>query len=635
MDLLATARRLAKPFVFPDEGAFRSLPLAARGIIGDGFTAGLVAADGAIDWLCLPRFDSPSVFARVLDYDRGGSFAIRPASRPFQSLQAYDGETNVLETLFVADGHGRARLVDAMPWSGDPRSSLHELHRRLDCVGGKVDIEVVFDPRFGYGHDVPKIEIGERGVIAIGAGGEHLTLSVSPRLEWTKLPTGGVRATFTLRPGSTMWSVLSWGSKEIDHVATHRPWDHLRATRRAWRQWASKMSYDGRWRNSVLRSALALKLLMYAPTGAVVAAPTTSFPEWIGGDRNWDYRYNWARDSAMAVRATNLIGFGDEARDFYHFLRDAVDTSQGLALMYTIDGRKVPEEVVLQHLSGALGSSPVRIGNGARDQIQLDTTGAVVDAAHLFDHFGGSLTRAAWRKLVSIIGDAERTWTKPDHGIWEPRIGVRHNVHSKLMNWLAADRGARLALGFGRLDLNARWTELARTIQADVALRGMDASGRHFTSVYGEDRPDATLLLLPIHGFLDDDDPRLVETVAWVRRELGTGHYLHRYRDDDGVRGGEGAFILCGFWLAEALALQGNVDEAREVFAIHADASNHLGLMAEEIDPTDQTLLGNFPQAFSHLGLINAALRIDLALRLRDEGSQRSPHLVGSIPHPR
>lgn len=632
MDLVSAARRLGRPFVFASADAFAALPLAARGLIGDGFTAALVAADGAIDWLCLPRFDSASVFARVLDFERGGSMAVRPAAFPFESLQRYDSDTNVLETLFTAPGRGAVRAVDLMPWDDDPRASIHEIHRRVECVDGEVEIEIVFDPRFDYARDVPRVEIGEHGVAAEGAGGERLALSVSERLDWKALPGGGVRASLTLRPGRHLWCVLSWGNGRIAHVLEHRPFEHLRVTRRKWREWSSRLTYDGPWRHHVLRAALTLKLLMYAPTGAMVAAPTTSLPEWLGGARNWDYRYSWTRDSAMAIRAANLIGFGAEARDFYHFIRDAVDMEAGLQLMYTIDGRGVPDEVELAHLRGAFGSAPVRVGNGARDQIQLDTTGAIVDAANLFERFGGTLTLRAWDTLSRVVASAERTWRSPDHGIWEPRNAPVHNVHSKLMNWLAMDRGAQLALSFGRHDLGARWSACAREIHADVCASGMDATGRHFVSVYGGDRPDATLLLLATHGFLPDDDPRLKATLAFVRDRLGTGPFLHRYHADDGVGGAEGAFILCGFWLAEALALQGDLDEARRVFVAHAEASNHLGLLSEEIDPANGTLLGNFPQAFSHLGLVNAALRIDLALRLRDEGSSRSPHLVGPLP---
>ncbi|MBK9031221.1 MAG: glycoside hydrolase family 15 protein [Myxococcales bacterium] len=333
MDLLSAARHLGRPFTIADADTAAALPIAARGLIGDGFTAALVAVDGAVDWLCLPRFDSPSVFARLLDARGGGSMAVRPAACPFEALQAYDPDTNVLETVFRGAA-GEVRLVDSMPWSDDPRASNHELHRRVDCPGAPVEVEVVFDPRFAYGADVPRIEVGEHGVVAEGRAGERLALAVSQRLTWRRLPDGGVRATVTLRSGQSLWCVLSWGRDGLDHVDAHRPFEHLRATRRSWRAWASKLEYDGPWRHHVLRAALALKLLMYAPTGAVVAAPTTSLPEWIGGPRNWDYRFTWARDAAMAIRAANLLGYRAEARDFYHFLRDAVDTEAGLALMY-------------------------------------------------------------------------------------------------------------------------------------------------------------------------------------------------------------------------------------------------------------------------------------------------------------
>lgn len=631
MDLLSASRRLGRPFVFESPDDFARLPLAARGLIGDGYSAALVAADGAIDWLCLPRFDSPSVFARVLDFGRGGNMAVRPVGG-FESLQQYDPDTNVLETLFTAPGKGQLRVVDLMPWSDDPRALLHELHRRVDCPTGEVEAEIVFDPRFDYGLDTPRIEPAAHGVLAIGAKGERLALSVSRPLTFHPLPGGGVRATVSLKAGMTLWCVLSWNGDGVDPVESHRPWEHLRLTRRKWREWSTQLAYDGPGRHHVLRAALVLKLLIYAPTGAVVAAPTTSFPEWIGGPRNWDYRFSWARDSAMAIRAANLIGYRAEARDFYHFLRDAVDADVGLKLMYTIDGREVPEERELPHLSGAFGSGPVRVGNGARDQVQLDTTGAIVDAAHLFERFGGTLTLRAWHKLAAVLEDAEAAWKEPDHGIWEPRTGKRHNVHSKLMNWLAIDRGASLAHHFGRGDLEARWRRTATAIHADLCANAMHPNGEHFVAAYGETHADATLLLLALHGFLPDDDPRLSKTLDFVRRELGRGPYLYRYKGDDDVAGEEGAFVLCGFWLAEALALQGRLDEAREVFTAHAEASNHLGLLAEEIDPRDGALLGNFPQAFSHLGLINAATRIDLLLRLRDEGVASAPHLVGSAP---
>lgn len=630
MDLITVADWLSRPFVFAEGQGAAEIPIAARGMIGNGSTAALISVDGAIDWLCLPRFDSPSVFARILDEHRGGEMAVRPARRPFRSLQHYDSDTNVLETAFYADT-GTLRVVDFMPWSDDARATLHEIHRRIDCTSGVVTAEIVFDPRFDYGRHVPAIHRAEHGLMAEGEGGERLALSVSRRVDFQQRAEGGMRATVTLRPGEHVWTILEWDAQTVDATSSHRPYEHLRTTRRMWREWSSRIRYDGPWRHHVLRSALALKLMIYRPTGAVVAAPTTSLPEWPGGPRNWDYRFTWARDAAMTIRATNLLGYGAEAAEFYHFLRDSVDDSVGLELMYTVDGKRVPAEEELLHLAGSFGARPVRIGNGARDQVQLDTTGAIVDAAHLFERFGGTLTLQAWRKIETIVTLAEKHWSDPDHGIWEPRHGVRHNVHSKLMNWLAFDRGRHLAVSFGRHDLAERWAACARTVHADICTRGMDETGRHFVSVYGEARPDAALLLLPTTGFLADDDPRLADTISWVQRELGSGPFLYRYHDADGVGGPEGAFMLCGFWLAEALALTGRLDDAASIFVAHAGAANHLGLLAEEIIPESRTLIGNFPQAFSHLGLINAALRIDLGLRLRDEGSSRAPHLVGGI----
>jgi GH15 family glucan-1,4-alpha-glucosidase len=432
-----------------------------------------------------------------------------------------------------------------------------------------------------------------------------------------------------LRAGERLWMVLSWGGTRAEPISAYRPFEHLRATRHYWREWARKLSYDGPWRHHVLRAALVLKLLMYARTGAMVAAPTTSLPEWIGGHRNWDYRYTWTRDSAMAIRAANLIGYSREAREFFHFMRDALDDGSGLRLVYTIDGRNVPAEAQLDHLAGHRDSRPVRIGNAARDQVQLDTAGALIDAAYLHEHFEGTLTLRTWRHLRKIADDVSKRWREPDHGIWEPRDGVRHNVHSKLMSWVALDRARRLAPLFGGESETGLWNREQAALRREIENAGLDTTGSHFVSAFGSNEMDATLLLLPIHGFLDVRDPRVERTLARVRAELGDGSFLRRHKHvvDDGIGGEEGAFILCGFWLAEALALAGRLDEAQEVFFAHVEASNHVGLLSEEVEPGSGELLGNFPQAFSHLGLINAAWRIDKGLRLRDEGSARSPRL--------
>ncbi|MCE2390340.1 MAG: glycoside hydrolase family 15 protein [Proteobacteria bacterium] len=628
MDLFTAARSLSRPFEFAAGERGGELGIGARGLIGDGFSCALVRVDGAIDWLCLPRFDSPSVFGALLDPERGGLTAITPASCAFESLQRYDPDTNVLETLFRVHDRGQVRLTDYMPWSDDPRATIHEIHRRIECRDGEVELELVFDPRFGYGLESTRIEATEHGLLATGPSGERLVAAVGGSVEWKPRPGGGRVGTIRLRSGERRWMVLSWDTPRPEPIEAYRPFEHLRATRHAWREWSRQLRYDGPWRHHVMRAALALKLLIYARTGAVVAAPTTSLPEWVGGVRNWDYRYTWTRDAALTIRAANLIGFDREARDFFHFIRDTLDRIPELGVMYTVDGELVPRERSLDHLRGYRGSGPVRIGNGAKDQLQFDTAGTLVDAAFMYERFGGSLPLRAWRHIEAIIGSVEQRWQEPDHGIWEPRAGISHNVHSKLMSWVALDRGHRLAPLFGAPRHAQRWKDAAEAVRADLLSNGLDRSGKRFVGRYGSDVPDASLLRLPTQGFLPASDPRVSETIRWLRGELGHGPFLYRYRDDDGVGGAEGVFMLCGFWLAETLALGGELETAQEVFSAHVDASNHLGLLAEELDPDSRELLGNFPQAFSHLGLINAACRIDLALRLRDEGSEKVPRLL-------
>jgi GH15 family glucan-1,4-alpha-glucosidase len=627
MDLYSAAKRLNRPFIFTDEASTRSLSIADHGLIGDGFSAALVRADGAIDWLCLPRFDSPSVFGALLDDERGGSTSVSPVDYPFESLQRYDPDTNVLETLFRIEGRGTIRLTDYMPWTDDPRSAVHEVHRRVQCVDGEAVVKVVFDPRFDYGRADTRFDIAGRSASAKGPSGERLVAVLGGVGEWEPRPEGGVQAIFPLKAGERGWVVISWNASKSESILAYRPFEALRNTRRRWRDWVQQLQYDGPWRHHVVRSALLLKLLMYAPTGAMVAAPTTSLPEWIGGVRNWDYRFTWTRDTAMAVRSANLLGCTREAREFFHFVRDTLERDRKLHIMYTVDGSRVPDEQTLDHLRGFQGSRPVRIGNGARDQLQLDTAGALMDAAYVYERGGGLLTARGWRRLRAVVDNVASTWAEPDHGIWEPRAGKRHNVHSKLMSWLALQRGAELAPLFGEHSARKRWQQVAGDLRAELCVRGLDRTGKRFVAAYDHDHPDASLLLLPIHGFLPPSDPRILSTVDWIRAELGDGEYVYRYRADDGVGGDEGAFVLCGFWLAEVLAMAGQVDEAQRAFVVHAEASNHLGLLAEEIDPRTETLLGNFPQAFSHLGLINAAARIDLALRLRDDGSERVPEV--------
>jgi GH15 family glucan-1,4-alpha-glucosidase len=623
VDLYTASNRLWRGF--RSHGETQERAIGDHALIGDGASCALVSVDGSIAWLCLPRFDSPSVFAQILDRDRGGTCRVAPASGEFESLQAYDESTNVLQTLFRS-AQGVVQLTDFMPWSGDDdRFSVHELHRLIEVREGSVEMELVFDPRFDYGRGETRVTPATDGALAEGPEGERLALAVDRRVELKPRERGGASARFRLQAGQHIWVVLSWRQNRPEPIAAYRPFEQLRRTRRFWRRWAAQLDYDGPWRHDVLRAALTLKLLQYAPTGAMVAAPTTSLPEWIGGARNWDYRYSWTRDSAMAIRAMNLIGYAPEALRFFHFVRDCVDTRGQLEVMLSIDGNDVAREVTLDHLSGHRGSGPVRIGNGAANQRQHDIVGPLLDAALLHENKAGLTSLRMWREVRHLVDVAISTIDEPDHGIWEPRSEPDHHVHSKLMTWVAIDRGLQLAPLFGGDREHDNWVRAHQTLRRDIESRGYDADSGTFVGTYGGDSVDATLLLMPVYGFLPGDDPRMLRTLERVRNELGAGRFLHRYKVDDGIAGNEGAFVLCGFWLAESLAMAGQLDEALEVFVAHAGAANHVGLLAEEVEPSSGALLGNFPQAFSHLGLIQAATRLDLALRQRDEGVADAP----------
>ncbi len=468
MDLYTAAQRISRSFVVGDT----PLGNGDYGAVGDGHTCALVGIDGSVDWLCLPRFDSPSVFAKILDADQGGSFRVSPAKRPFESLQAYDDATNVLQTLFRRPGEGAVVVTDLMPWNGDPRSSLHQMLRLVEGREGNLEMEVLFDPRFDYGRYKARVEISAAGALAEGTGGERLAVALSDETVFESDPQSGVRARFSVRAGQRVWIVLNWAAPRAEAVAAYRPFEHLRATRRFWRTWSSSLQYDGPWRHDVLRSALTLKLLQYAPTGAMVAAPTTSLPVLHGGDRNWDYRFSWVRDSAMAIRAMNQIGYPDEAVDFFHFVRDTLEERRRLDLMVTIDGKEVPEEILLPHLAGHRESRPVRLGNAARHQIQHDIVGPLLDAAAIHEQSGGTLGLRLWRQVRRLVTESAEKSREPDHGIWEPRAEPDHHVHSKLMTWVALDRAIHIAPRFGGEADVAHWAQARSRTMREILKHG-------------------------------------------------------------------------------------------------------------------------------------------------------------------
>ncbi|NJM06637.1 glycoside hydrolase family 15 protein [Candidatus Gracilibacteria bacterium] len=575
-------------------------PINDHGLIGDLHTAGLVNKDGALVWLPWPRFDSPSLFTAILDHRQGGVWRIAPVATR-TTAQCYQGETAVLVTTFETDS-GRAELHDWMsPWEGP--TSEHDLCRVLRCVAGTIEADCVFAPRPDYAQSAAALQLMSDG-ITFSAHGETFTLACSHPL---RVEGNNATLRVILQAGEELRLILRSGAPaRLDDFDRERE-----LTMAFWQAWVAKGCYDGPWAIEVRRSAITLKLLTYAPSGAILAAPTTSLPEWIGGARNWDYRFTWLRDASLTLNALYRVGYRDEARAFFagSASRAAV-TARRSKLMYGIDGRAELTEETLAHLEGYMGSRPVRIGNGAYDQRQLDVYGGVLDAAWRYEREGELLEAWQWEILRHEIDYVCAHWHEPDHGIWEVRGAKAHFTFSKLMCWVALDRGILLADAHGWAYDRDRWHAARDTIRADLLAHGWSETAKAFTQRYGSDELDASMLVLPIVGFLPADDPRVASTVERIDAALGAGPLIYRYRSDDGLQGEEGAFLLCSFWMVDALILLGRLDEAEQRFeALLGYASAH-GLLSEEADPATGTALGNYPQAFSHIGLINSAVRL-------------------------
>jgi GH15 family glucan-1,4-alpha-glucosidase len=614
----------------PGHGRDPTLPAAASSypaigdyaVIGDCRSAALISRDGSVDWLCLPRFDSPAVFAALLDQRDGGSFSVRPAGE-YESSRRYVGDTNVLETTFRTDT-GTLRLVDLMPVTGEAekRRELwpnHQLLRQVECLDGEVEVEVLCDPRPDYGRIVPRSD--DRGAFGFRfhqAPGLLLRSEIPVAALAPERPGVGGRA--TLRAGERRYLSLTFNLEEPAVVppfgeAAERK---LSQTLEWWEEWAGRCRFEGRYRDHVVRSALTLKLMTYAPSGAVVAAPTTSLPECPGGERNWDYRYCWLRDASLTLSGLMDLGYEAEGEAFLNWLFHAIRlTAPDVRIMYDVFGESRLKERELDHLEGYAGSRPVRVGNDAADQFQLDTYGEVVDAAFQYVERGGELDRDMGKLLVGLGETACERWREPDEGIWEVRGGRRHHTYSKVMCWVALDRLVRLHEG-GHLEAPvSRFTAVRDEIRAEVEARGYSRDVGSYVSAFDGDELDASLLLLGIFGYVEPDDARLRATCERIYERLGPGPLLHRYRGDDGLAGGEGAFGIASFWGVEARARQGDVGQAREDFERLCGYANDVGLFAEEIDRESGAALGNFPQAFTHVGLISAAL----TLRELEEGS--------------
>ena len=590
-------------------GAPRALTLGEYGLIGDMRTAALVGLDGAIDWCCLPRFDSGSVFAALLDPERGGTWAIRP-QEAWTSTQRYLPRTNILETTFRTDG-GVVVLTDFMPVAEDGRpSGPHpEIHRQMRCTRGRVPMQMIFMPRFEYGARTTRLELLRAGLFATDRTDQVLTLSSAKPFDWA-LEQSTATTRFLLEKGEERWLVLRYDDDDIHPVDRYESSLKLDITAAYWARWAAGVRYNGPFRGMVKRSALVLKLLTHAETGAIIAAPTTSLPETLGGVRNWDYRFVWLRDAAFTLAALDAVGHRREADAFMRFLKKVCRHEGGghLQIMYGIDGRRDLVERQLDHLSGYQGSRPVRVGNGAAGQLQLDVYGEVLETADIWRR-NNEMTEGTWRVLRGLVDWVSKNWQQPDSSIWEVRGEVRHYVFSKVMSWVALDRGIRMAEELG-LESNAdEWRVERDALHAEIMERGWSERHQSFTQAYDDDALDAAALAIPMVRFLPWNHPRVHGTVQAIARELTSadGELVYRYKHSDGLEGEEGAFSICTFWLAQALTMIGERERAERVFRRMLRHANHVGLYSEEIDPLTGEFLGNFPQAFTHIALINCA----------------------------
>lgn len=587
-------------------------PLEAYGVIGDSRTAVLIGADGAIDWACLPDFDSPSVFGALLD-PTAGHFTIRPRE-PYTSRQRYERGTNVLLTEFDTS-EGTVRVRDFMPYTRR-RVPTAEIYRRIEGVRGSVEVEIIFQPRFEYGLHEPQIQTTDYGVRAVDPKGNTIVLSSEIPME---AENASARGTAVIEAGEETHLVADWGAAHVHPVGSYQSDRRLWHVRTFWRSWVDRLTYHGRYRDIVERSLLALKLLIYEPTGAIVAAPTTSLPEWPGGARNWDYRYSWVRDSAFILRALTDAHYTEESTSYFDWLLGQALEGGPLQVMYGIRGeRSLPEREL--PMRGYRDSRPVRIGNGAANQLQLDIYGSLLDAALRYDRQGGLLTIAEWEKLTDLTEEVSRRWQEPDAGIWEARNDPRHYTYSKVWAWVALTRAAELATHLGSPKDSKRWRKEAEIIQAEVLEKGWNPDVGAFTQSYGADDLDAAVLVMPTVGFIAADDPRFQSTIDACVKELGIdgGPLLYRYLNEDGVGGPEGAFLLPSFWMVEAIALSGDIGRARAMLSKLIKHMSPLGLYSEEVHPDTGELLGNFPQGFSHLGLVNAIFRIEDTKRLSE-----------------
>ncbi|MEU4475191.1 glycoside hydrolase family 15 protein [Micromonospora sp. NPDC023888] len=592
----------------------------AHGLVGDLQTAALISKDGIVDWFCAPRFDSPSIFAGLLDRHRGGYFQLSPDGVEYASKQLYLPGTPILITRFhSADGVGE--VLDFMPITGERATEQHRLIRQIRMVRGSMRFRSDCRPRFNYGRDPYELEVHPEGDI-FRSMTQTQTLTLTPFKNAEHLvDQGGVRrdaegvsATYTLHEGDITGVVIETACPHVPRALTNDEVCELLAqTRDYWRRWLNRSGYSGRWREMVERSAITLKLMTYAPTGALVAAPTAGLPEQIGGQRNWDYRYTWVRDASFSVHALLGLGFTDEAQRYLHWLNDRIreagERGTPLQIMYRVDGSPDLGEEVLDHLEGYRGSSPVRVGNGAAGQLQLDIYGEALKSLDLADRHGLQIPQEVWRKTARLVDWLCEHWDQPEDGIWETRSGRKDFTYGRMMSWLAFDRAVRLAQDRGYPSNLGRWISERDAVHEQVMERGFHPERGAFVQHYKTHVLDASLIGMPSGGFISPTHPKWQSTLRAMEAELVSDSLMYRYNPSaspDGLVGTEGTFSMCTFWYVQAIAVSGRLDEARLTFEKMLTYSTPLGLYSEEIALSGEQL-GNFPQAFSHLSLISTA----------------------------
>ncbi|MGW4566981.1 glycoside hydrolase family 15 protein [Streptomyces sp. NPDC004561] len=602
-----------------------------HGLIGDLQTAALVTTDGTVDWFCAPRFDSPSVFGALLDKDNGGHCTVRPGHAMYATKQLYLPDTAILVTRFMTEA-GAGEVLDFMPVTGPTATPRHRLVRMIRCVRGAMTFDVDIAPRFDYGRTAHRLHIREHGAVFTAENGVELTVHPIREPDDDRLVDvlrnrgDDLHFTLALEAGQQRGLVMESGVDGPRQIRLAEYQGLFEETIRFWRSWLGQSQYSGRWRETVERSAITLKLMTYAPSGALVAAPTTALPEQLGGERNWDYRFTWIRDASFSVYALLGLGFTEEARAFIDWLADRVRERAGsdgdsgpLNIMYRVDGSSDLEEEILDHWEGYEGSAPVRIGNGAAAQLQLDIYGEALDSIHFAHRHGIQVGHQGWTSLLTNLEWLVDHWDQAGEGLWETRGGRQHFTYGRVMSWVAFDRALRLAEANGRPAAAERWSRERDAVYEQIMAKGWSESRRAFVQHYGSDVLDSSLLRMATVGFITPGDPLWTSALDAMEAELVSDSLVYRYNPEaspDGLRGSEGTFSLCTFMYVDALARAGRTNRARLVFDKMLGYANHLGLFSEEIGLTGRQL-GNFPQAFTHLALIDAALTLNAALDRR------------------